>query len=309
MQLACLPPGTDASRLERVVAAAPEARGLLIPTADHPEGDRWTRALALLRRELYLRPELQVLATVAAGQVDRARRQVARSLVEGGCGDCLIAAVEGDDVRRRIAGWIAEGHELPHRATGQPLPLAVSVLGARVQWGAAAWVEACACGAQVVLGPVPAAGALTVAALYESLQLTPRDWDRLAAVATVGRVIESPEPLPPLWAEVAGDGTVGWGGTSDIEALRARLAVEAHRLTADLPQPDVELDLTSAQVVAPAPARWQPTGVRGGPPTGHYALDIHLRVSNSAKQQTWPTTIPKTEVDWDVTIKRAADWQ
>lgn len=102
-----------------------------------------------------------------------------------------IAYIDGDDVVGRLPEWTAQGYELLHLDTGQPLreregnPVTANAyLGA---WGV---VEALRAGANVVVCPRVTDASVVVGPAAWAFDWKRDDWDSLAGAVAAGHVIE-----------------------------------------------------------------------------------------------------------------------
>jgi hypothetical protein len=218
-----------------------------------------------------------------AGLAEATRELLARIGVE-----LSVAHVEGDDLAERLPELLADGHDLAHLDTGEPLetwsrqPLTANAyLGG---FGVAAALEA---GADVVVTGRVADASLVSGAAAWWWGWTPGDHDRLAGAVVAGHVIECgaqatggnfsgfqeiadlAHPGFPL-AEIDRDGSSviskhpGTGGAVTVDTVTAQLLYEV-----DGPgylNPDVVARLDTVRLEQAGADRVRINGVAGSPP-------------------------------------------
>lgn len=311
MYVACLPHGCDPAAIRRVLAGAPAVDALVLPAGDERDDGKWLIAtLSTLRRELFLQPELQVLASVDRAALATVVAEVARMLIEIRSGETLLTRVDGHIDSSSVGGMAAGGEAFLHRSTGSPLPSDAVVESAEVALGAAPFVETSALAAKLVVATPAVRGSLALAATCESLDLQPRDWDLLATVALAARLVEHPSGLGPLWLEVSQGQPPLLIGTSSMTAtaLRSRIDEEQAALADDSASPDVGIQFGNVDVVEQSPGRFWLAGVVGTPPPRACPLELCYRQAGSQQRHVWPTTISKYDVDWDIVVRSAQEW-
>jgi hypothetical protein len=199
-----------------------------------------------------------------------------------------VAAVTGDDLLDRLPELQADGIDLAHLDTGQPLADAAArpvtanaYLGG---WGIAAALEA---GADVVVCPRVTDASLAVGPAAWWHGWARDDWDALAGAVVAGHVIEcgpqatggnyafldeiTDRRLPgfPV-AEVAADGSSvitkhpGTGGLVSVGTVTAQLLYEIAEPA--YANPDVVAHFDTVELSADGPDRVRVTGTRGSPP-------------------------------------------
>jgi hypothetical protein len=199
-----------------------------------------------------------------------------------------VAYLSGDDLLDRLPDLQAQGHDLAHLDTGQPLAdrgvqpvTANAYLGG---WGIAAALDA---GADIVVTPRVTDASLVVGPAAWWHGWAPTDWDRLAGAVAAGHVIEcGPQacggnypflgevldrryPGFPL-AEVAanGDSVVtkhpDTGGVVSVGTVTAQLLYEI----ADPAylNPDVVSHFDTTRLTQQGPDRVLMSGTKGSPP-------------------------------------------
>ena len=204
-------------------------------------------------------------------------------------GEMRIGVVDGDDVLGRIPDWIAEGVDLAHLETGEPIAkVADRLVSANVYLGARPIAEAIGEGASLVITGRVADASLTLGPAAARFGWAWDDWDRLAAASAAGHVIEcGAQATGGLWhewdkltdlagvgypiAEVASDGSSiitkpdGTGGLVSVGTVAEQLVYEI-----DDPgryrTPDVDVDLASIRLEQAGPDRVSLLGTRGHPP-------------------------------------------
>lgn len=294
---------------DRTDAAIPLVEALL--TYDAPRalmfetlGER-TLAAAQLRRvadplggdepllEAFLSPvlgdclsaDITVLGNFGAANPEAARRRVAALARASGFPGAHLGVVSGDDVRDRLESLDWTAWEGERRA----LPSGDSVVAANVYLGAEPLIEALRRQAQVVITGRVADPALALAPLCHHHDWLLDDWDRLAAGALAGHLIEcgaqvtggyfadpGVKDVPGLAelgypiVEVERDGRLivtkplGTGGMVTEQTVKEQLLYEIHDPSAYI-TPDVVLDLTGVKIRQIGRDRVAVSGVRGRP--------------------------------------------
>ncbi len=210
-------------------------------------------------------------------------------LAGSGLGELPIGVVGGDDVLDRIPGWIAEGLDLAHMETGEPIAtVADRLVSANVYLGARPIAEAISGGASLVITGRVADASLTLGPAAARFGWAWDDWDRLAAASAAGHVIEcGAQATGGLWhewatlpdlagvgypiAEVAADGSSvitkpeGSGGVVSVGTIAEQLVYEIDD-PARYRTPDVDVDLASIRLAQVGPDRVSLAETRGHPP-------------------------------------------
>lgn len=201
--------------------------------------------------------------------------------------DLTVAVVDGDDITGRIEALQAEGHQLPHLYTGQPLSTwKHTPLTANAYLGGWGICEALKAGADIVVtGRVTDASVVTgAAAWWHDWQRT--DFDQLAGAVVAGHIIECgtqttggnysdfaelmPIGVPsfPI-AEIAADGSsvitkAAGGGAVTVGTVTAQLMYEID--TPGYLNPDVVAHFDTIELDPIATDRVRVHSVTGTPP-------------------------------------------
>src|SRR5262249_42334342 len=136
----------------------------------------------------------------------------ARSILDrAGLHDRGIALVGGDDLMPRLDDLLARGHTLNHLDTGEPLTaVRPRVVSANAYLGAPPLADAPAPGASGAITGRVADAALTLAPAAHEHGWALDDWDRLAAGAAAGHLIE-------CGAQATGGLWCNWGELADAD--------------------------------------------------------------------------------------------
>ncbi|QEW05143.1 acyclic terpene utilization AtuA family protein [Nitrincola iocasae] len=292
---------TDAARpLVDALIAYDAPRALMFETL----GER-TLAAAQLRRiknpdtgdepllEEFLSPVLSdclankitILGNFGAANPDAACNRIKRLAQNCGYPQACLATIHGDDVRERLTelDWLAwEGENRPLSSLHQ-------VLAANVYLGAGSLIEAMEKGAQVIITGRVADPALALAPLCYYHDWALDDWDRLAAGALAGHLIECGAQVTggyfadPGFKDVPGMATLGYplveverngrlvvtkpagtGGLVTEQTVKEQLLYEIHDPSAYI-TPDVVVDLSHVSIRQLAKDRVEVVGIRGKP--------------------------------------------
>ena len=232
------------------------------------------------------RAGIPILGNFGAANPPAAAALIARLAEAAGLPDLRIAIIGGDDVRDTLDLDRLEPHEADGALEGPGIDRLVA---ANAYIGAAPMVQALAEGAQVVVAGRVADPALALAPLMHHFGWAADDWDRLAAGAMAGHLLECgsqvtggvfydpgfkdvPDPANlgfPI-AEVEADGSMvitkaaHTGGLVDLRTVREQLLYEVHDPAAYI-TPDVLLDITGVSIVQAGPDRVAVRGARGAP--------------------------------------------
>lgn len=185
-----------------------------------------------------------------------------------GLGRIGLAAATGDDVKDRIPAWLADGVDLAHQETGEPMTAALvdRIAAANVYLGARPIVQALELGARIVTTGRVADASLTVGPAVAHFGWSFSDWDRLAAATVAGHLIECGAQvtggLSHHWAELPDLAGVGYptveihpdgrsivskppgtGGKVDLSTVTEQLLYEIDD-PARYHTPDVDADFT-----------------------------------------------------------------
>lgn len=214
-----------------------------------------------------------------------AARCIARIAVRQGLPDLRIGVVEGDDVRAALDLAALEPYEADASidVEGRELVAANAYLDAQPI------VDALRQGADVVVTGRTGDPSLALAPLIHHFGWSADDWQRLAAGATAGHLLECgaqvcggvffdpgykdiPDPADigfPI-AQVDADGGLvitkaeGTGGRVDLRSVKEQLLYEVHDPSCYI-SPDVAIDMTGISLEEEGPDRVRVRGVRGLP--------------------------------------------
>ncbi len=213
----------------------------------------------------------------------------ARILAGAGLERTLMGVVSGDDVLGRIPGWIADGVDLAHMETGEPIAgVAGRLVAANVYLGARSIAVGLRQGARIVITGRVADASLTLGPALAHFGWGWEDWPRLAGASTAGHLIEcGAQATGGLWsgwaelpdlagigypvAEIAEDGSFaitkppGTGGRVSVETVTEQLLYEIDD-PARYRTPDVDVDFTGLTMAEQGSDRVVVRGSAGGPP-------------------------------------------
>ncbi len=229
-----------------------------------------------------------------------------------------IAVVEGDDLLPRLADLRAQGVDLAHMDTGEPLGDR-DVLTANAYLGGWGIADALARGADIVVTGRVTDAALVVGPAAWHHGWARDDWDALAGAVAAGHVIECGaqatggnyaffEEVPGLVhpgfpiAEVAADGSSvitkhpGHGGLVSVGTVTAQLLYEIAGPA--YANPDVTARFDTVRLSLEGPDRVRISGVRGEPPPPTTKVALNY-------QGGWRTTVSVMVTGLDVAAKAA----
>jgi hypothetical protein len=214
--------------------------------------------------------------------------QCARILDAAGQGDVPLAVVEGDDILGRVAQWSAEGVDLSHMETGQPISdVSDRLICANAYLGARPIARALTEGARIVLTGRVADASLTLGPAHAHFDWAWDAWPKLAGASVAGHIIEcGAQATGGLWhrwdqvpdlagigypiAEIAADGSSvitkadGTGGLVTVGTIAEQLVYEIDD-PARYRTPDVDVDLTAVSLAQEGPDRVAVRGAGGRP--------------------------------------------
>ena len=216
-------------------------------------------------------------------------------LVQGGSAETAIGVVTGDDVLPLVPEWIAQGIELSHLETGEPIStVAPRLVAANVYYGARPIAEALRQGARLVVTGRVADASLTLGPAAAHFGWRWDDWPRLAGASVAGHLIEcGAQATGGLWkgwkelpdyagigypiAEMAADGSCtltkpeGTGGCVSVATVTEQLLYEIDD-PARYRTPDVDVDFTALSLVETGRDRVTIRGAVGNPPSERLKL-------------------------------------
>ncbi len=208
----------------------------------------------------------------------------------------LIGVVTGDDVLDRISDWVAEGVDLAHLETGEPMgvDLAGRLVAANAYLGAHAIAVGIRQGARLVVTGRVADASLTLGPAAAHFGWGWEDWPRLAGASTAGHLIEcGAQATGGLWtdwtevpdfprigypiAEIEADGSFTITKPGDSGG-RINLATVAEQLLYEIDDPsryrtpDVDVDFTGLSIREEGTDRVAVTGAQGTRPSDRLKL-------------------------------------
>ena len=271
---------------------------------------------------------IRVIAN-AGGVNPRACAEAVRKVAPG----VKVAVVTGDDILDRLDDMLARGVEMRDLDTGEPLSKTRDrVLSANAYLGAFPLAEALRAGGQVVIAGRSTDTALALAPMVYEFGWSEQDWDRLAAGAIAGHIIECGaqatggncqvdwQSIPDMAdigypiIEARPDGTFavtkheGTGG-------RVSAAVVAEQLLYELGDPreyitpDCIADFTTIQLRDAGPDRVEVSGIRGRPRTPFLKVSISYSAGWKAigtLVYSWPQAREKAEAADRIVRQRVA---
>ncbi len=312
MYAACLTPQDDSTIVRRAMCGVPRVDALILAAGRASGGSEWVLAtLHDLRRELFLDPELQVVACVAPQELEEVVRKTADLLIESRCPTTTIGVPRLANADHLVAQYSKTPATRSPAELLATLPNDAQIESIEVQLGAAAMVEAVDSGAKIVLVSDVAPGCLVTAAVFEALQLPPRDWNRLATVVTIARLMEQPMPPAPLWLEIDSHGQPYClvPDTLTVESFLRRLGQEAEALRAQPDAAAVTIDLSQVEVAPTTPRRYALTGVVGTPPSSRTPVRIGYHLPGSTLLRHSESTVERSGTEWSIEVKSAKDWR
>jgi Acyclic terpene utilisation family protein AtuA len=241
----------------------------------------------------------------------------------GAAGKLHVGVVTGDDLLPRLDDLMAEGHDLAHMETGEPLSsVRDRVLSANAYIGSVPIVEALRRGANVVVTGRSTDTALTMAPLRFEFDWGATDWNRLAAGIIAGHIIECGaqcsggnclydwRSIPDLAnvgypiVEAEADGTFvvtkhpGTGGRINVQSVSEQLVYEMGDPHAYI-TPDVIADFSSIRLEQAGENRVRVFGIVGRPPTDKLKVSIAYRDGYKAVGSlvyAWPDALEKAQL-------------
>lgn len=261
----------------------------------------------------------------------------AEAIVEGararGVEGLAVAVVTGDDLMDRLDDLLAQGIELRHMETGEPLSsVRDRMVSANAYLGARPIVEALGRGADVVVTGRTTDTGLTLAPLIDAFGWDWEDWDKMAAGTVAGHILECGaqssggnftdwDRVPDLArvgfpiVEAAPDGTFvvtkheGTGGLVSRGTVSEQLLYEIGDPT-DYITPDCIADFTSIQLDDRGGDRVHVSGIAGQPATDSLKVSAAYSAgwkASSTLVYAWPDAAKKARAAADVLTTRLDD--
>ncbi len=218
------------------------------------------------------------------------RDAIVANAKERGISGVKIAVVTGDDLLDDLDALLADGVELKHMETGEPLaPVRDQMVSANAYLGAGPIVEALAQGADVVITGRTTDTGLTLAPMIHEFGWDREDWDKMAAGTVAGHILECGaqssggnftdwQTVPDMArigfpiVEARPDGTFtvtkheGTGGLVSRQTVAEQLLYEIGD-PKDYITPDCVADFTSIHLAADGANRVRVHGIAGEPDT------------------------------------------
>jgi Acyclic terpene utilisation family protein AtuA len=216
-------------------------------------------------------------------------------LEKAGQGAILLGVVSGDDVLNRMPGWLADGVDLSHLETGQPIStVAGRLVAANVYFGARPIASAWGGGARIVVTGRVADASLTLGPAAAHFGWSWDDYARLAGASAAGHVIEcGAQATGGLWygwdalpdtagigypiARLEADGSCvmtkpeGTGGRVSVATVTEQILYEIDD-PARYRTPDVDVDFTTVKLTEIAADQVRVAGTSGRPPSDKLKL-------------------------------------
>ncbi len=235
-----------------------------------------------------------------------ARDAIIERLRADGVTGLKIGIVTGDDILDRIDDLVAEGHELKHMETGEPISgVQDKLLSANVYLGAFPIVEALRQGADIVITGRTTDTGLTLAPMIHEFGWSADDWDKLSAGTVAGHInecggqasggnflgdwrsIENLDDIGFPIIEASPDGSFvvtkheGTGGLVSRETVAEQLLYEIGD-PQDYITPDCIADFTSIKLEDIGKNRVRVHGVKGRPATPFFKVSASYEDGYSA---------------------------
>lgn len=232
------------------------------------------------------------IVTNAGGLNPRACARKCGAILEAaGLGTLRLAVVSGDDVLPELARWASEGIDLSHMETGEPITKVLDrFVSANAYLGARPIAEACSNDARLVITGRVADASLTLGPALAHFEWSWDDLSKIAGASVAGHLIECgaqvtgglwhrwdevehPEEIGYPIAIVEADGScvitkpTGSGGIVNVANVAEQLVYEIDDPTC-YRTPDIDVDLTTVELIQDGPNRVKVTGASGVPPSG-----------------------------------------
>lgn len=310
MQVVCLPYGCDAAHQQRMLASAPNLTAICLPAGAQAHQQWLLNSLKRLNRDLFLKPELQVLMAIAPQTMNEFVTEVVRQLCDAHLDTLPIACTSATATPEAIVEWLARGETLRHAQRATDLDDDALLVAAYARLGAAPLVEANESSARLILTSHATPGALVMAAIYPALQIEARDWNHLAQLQLLAQVAEQADAARPVWIDIGPDGDAYLRSPPQTSAdpLSDLLQVVSGALADADSSVDVRIDARRARFEPVAAGQFRLTGVKGEPPAGRLPVQVAYRPRQDEPICLWPTSVARKLVDWDAEVRPAADW-
>ena len=247
------------------------------------------------------------------------RDAIVANAKEHGITGVKIAVVTGDDLLDDLDALLADGVELKHMETGEPLaPVRDQMVSANAYLGAGPIVEALAQGADVVITGRTTDTGLTLAPMIHEFGWDREDWDKMAAGTVAGHILECGaqssggnftdwQTVPDMArigfpiVEARPDGTFtvtkheGTGGLVSRQTVAEQLLYEIGD-PKDYITPDCVADFTSIHLDADGANRVRVHGIAGEPDTEFFKVSAAYSdgwKASSTLVYAWPDAAPK----------------
>jgi hypothetical protein len=241
-----------------------------------------------------------------------------------------VAVVTGDDLLDQLDQLLADGVELRHMETGEPLSTVRDrVVSANAYLGAAPIVDALGRGADVVVTGRTTDTGLTLAPMIHEFGWDREDWDRMAAGTVAGHILECgaqasggnftdwynvPDMadigFPIVEAHADGTFTVtkhhGTGGLVAVPTVAEQLLYEIGD-PADYITPDCVADFTTIHLEPAGQDRVRVHGIHGRPDTPFYKVSAAYSdgwKATSTLVYSWPDPARKARAAADILRRR-----
>ncbi len=258
----------------------------------------------------------------------------AEAIVEGmrgrGVTGLKVAVVTGDDLLGQLDDLLADGVELRHMETGEPMAAVRDrIVSANAYLGAGPIVEALQQGADVVVTGRTTDTGLTLAPMIHEFGWAEDDWDKMAAGTVAGHILECGaqssggnftdwDTVPDLAevgfpiVEARPDGTFtvtkheGTGGLVSRQTVAEQLLYEIGDPT-DYITPDCVADFTTILLEDEGENRVRVHGIQGEPKTEFYKVSAAYAdgwKATSTLVYAWPDAAKKARAAAAILKKR-----
>lgn len=252
--------------------------------------------LSSLTSDLLAQPQLKIVTNAGGVNTIACVRAAAKVLVREGLEETLLGIVQGDDLIDNLDAIQANGCDLAHLDTGQPLSeLSSPIVSANAYLGARQIAEALDQGARIVIAGRVADASLTVGPAVKEFGWGWSDWNSLAAGSVAGHLIECGAQVTGGYAvdwrdheladigypiaelEREGDCVItkppGTGGVVDRRTVVEQFVYEIGDPSCYL-TPDVEVDFSTVSIDRVGPDRVAVSGATGLPAPEEYKVSL-----------------------------------